>query len=299
MSKYHTPVLLNECLEGLSISPEGSYVDVTFGGGGHSKEILKNLSSGRLIGFDQDTDALENTLNDERFTLVNQNFKFLKNFLRLHRAIPVQGILADLGVSSHQFDTGERGFSTRFDGPLDMRMNNQSPLTAAKVLNSYTEEQLSSIFFLYGEVKNARRLAADIVSQRAEKTFETTTELKAVCQNLVSGKKINQYLAQVFQALRIEVNQELETLKSLLTQSLDVLDQGGRLVIISYHSLEDRLVKNFFKTGNFEGKQEKDFFGKLIRPLNPINNRVIIPTEEEIERNSRARSAKLRIAEKL
>lgn len=299
MSKYHVPVLLHECLEGLAIKENGTYVDVTFGGGGHSKEILKQLTTGRLIGFDQDDDALENSLNDEKFTLVNQNFKYLKNFLKFHQAIPINGLLADLGVSSHQFNTGERGFSTRFDGPLDMRMNINSDISATTIINEYSEEDLSNIFYQYGEIKSSRKLASKIAKQRSEEKITTTQQLRAICEGMAPAQKRAQFLAQVFQAVRIEVNQELESLKELLKQSLDVLDTGGRLVVISYHSLEDRLVKNFFKTGNFEGKLEKDFFGKVIRPLNPIQNKVIVPTQEEININSRARSARLRIAEKV
>jgi len=296
MSKYHTPALLDECIAALVIKEEGVYVDVTYGGGGHSKEILKNFTKGRLIAFDQDSEAIENKIEDERFTLVQQNFKYLKNFLKLHRAIPVDGILADLGISSHQINTAERGFSTRFDGPLDMRMNKEAKLSATSIVNKYSEEKLTQLFSQYGEVRNAKTLALKIVEKRAEKPIKTTQDLNSICEKLVQERKRSKYLAQVYQAIRIEVNQELEVLKDFLIQCLDVLDKNGRIAVISYHSLEDRLVKSFFKTGNFEGKLEKDFYGNIIRPLKPINNKVIVPTDEEIKRNPRARSARLRIA---
>ena len=299
MSNYHIPVLLEECLQGLAIKENGTYIDVTFGGGGHSKVILKKLSSGRLIAFDQDSDALNNEINDERFTLVNQNFKYLKNFLRMHKAIPVDGLLADLGVSSHQFNTPERGFSTRFEGPLDMRMNSNSELSAKEVINDYPESQLASILYQYGEIKNSKKLAQLITATRLSAPIQTTQDLRSLCEKLIAEKKINQYLAQVFQAIRIEVNQELESLKSLLKQSAEVIGIGGRIVVMSYHSLEDRLVKNYLRTGNFEGVQEKDFYGKLIRPFNPIQSKVIVPSDDEIKLNPRARSARLRIAERV
>jgi len=296
MSKYHTPALLHESINGLAIKENGTYVDVTFGGGGHSKEILKNLKDGRLIAFDQDQEALENNIEDPRFTLVQQNFKYLKNFLKLHKALPVDGVLADLGISSHQINTAERGFSTRFDGPLDMRMNKESKLSAASVIQNYSEEKLIQIFRQYGEIKNAKNLAFKIVESRKEKPIKTTQELNSICEKLVQERKRSKYLAQVYQAIRIEVNQELEVLKDFLKQSLDILTVDGRIAVISYHSLEDRLVKSFFKTGNFDGILEKDFYGNIIRPLQPINNKNIIPSAEELERNPRARSARLRIA---
>ena len=296
MSKYHTPALLHESINGLAIKENGTYVDVTFGGGGHSKEILKNLKDGRLIAFDQDQEALENNIEDPRLTLVQQNFKYLKNFLKLHKALPVDGVLADLGISSHQINTAERGFSTRFDGPLDMRMNKESKLSAASVIQNYSEEKLIQIFRQYGEIKNAKNLAFKIVESRKEKPIKTTQELNSICEKLVHERKRSKYLAQVYQAIRIEVNQELEVLKDFLKQSLDILTVDGRIAVISYHSLEDRLVKSFFKTGNFDGILEKDFYGNIIRPLQPINNKIIIPSAEELERNPRVRSARLRIA---
>tara|TARA_B110000495_G_C22972314_1_gene570769 strand:- start:305 stop:1207 length:903 start_codon:yes stop_codon:yes gene_type:complete len=296
MSKYHTPALLHESINGLAIKENGIYVDVTFGGGGHSKEILKNLKDGRLIAFDQDQEALENNIVDPRFILVQQNFKYLKNFLKLHKALPVDGVLADLGISSHQINTAERGFSTRFDGPLDMRMNKESKLSAASVIQNYSEEKLIQIFRQYGEIKNAKNLAFKIVESRKEKPIKTTQELNSICEKLVQERKRSKYLAQVYQAIRIEVNQELEVLKDFLKQSLDILTVDGRIAVISYHSLEDRLVKSFFKTGNFDGILEKDFYGNIIRPLQPVNNKIIIPSAEELERNPRARSARLRIA---
>jgi 16S rRNA (cytosine1402-N4)-methyltransferase len=294
---YHDPVLLSEAIEGLSIDPSGIYVDVTFGGGGHSKTILEKLGdSGRLIAFDQDEDAVKNQLDDERFELVEANFRFLKNYLRMHDALPVDGVLADLGVSSHQFDTGERGFSTRFDGPLDMRMDQSVKKSAAQVVAEYDEEALERIFKLYGELRKAKLIARELVSVRDTESIDTVEKLKSVVERFGPKNKMAQFFAQVFQALRIEVNDELKALEELLVQSVDVLDEGGRLVVISYHSLEDRLVKNFLKTGNFSGKPEKDFYGNLIRPLKPVKNKVTVPTEEEIKRNPRARSAKMRVA---
>ncbi len=298
MTKYHTPVLFQESIEGLALQDNGNYVDVTFGGGGHSRGILKSNESCKLFAFDQDSDSHENEIDDERFTLIKQNFRYLKNNLRMFDALPIDGLLADLGVSSHQFDIPDRGFSTRFDGPLDMRMNPMQKGTAADLLNTKTQEELTSIFKLYGEIKNAWKLAEAIILERDLTPFKTTDQLKKVAKKFTPEKKLNQYLAQVFQALRIEVNSELDVLKELLSQSVEVLKPQGRLVFISYHSLEDRLVKNFFKTGNFEGKPEKDFYGNLIRPLEPVNRKVIVPTEEELKENPRSRSAKLRIAEK-
>ena len=297
---YHNPVLLHKSIESLSIHPEGIYVDATFGGGGHARAILQQLGpNGRLVAFDQDPEAEANKPEDERLIFVNQNFRYLKNFLRLYGVLPVDGILADLGVSSHQFDEAERGFSTRFDGPLDMRMGKHQNLTAADVVNTYSEEELNRIFRLYGEIKNSRCMARLICAQREEKAFETTFELEAAVEKCIPPTRKNKMLAMLFQAIRIEVNQELEVLKSFLEQTADVLKPGGRLVVISYHSLEDRLVKNFVKTGNFEGKIQKDFFGNNLVDFKPVVNKAIIPDEEEIARNSRARSAKLRIAEKI
>ena len=300
MSEYHNPVMLAECIEGLAIKPDGVYVDVTFGGGGHSREILKHLSAkGRLLAFDQDVDAQANIPNDDRLTFIDQNFRFLKNNCRLHAAIPVDGVLADLGVSSHQFDRPERGFSTRFDADLDMRMDQSSSLTAKEVVNSYSEEDLHRIFGIYGEIQNAKSLAKTIVTARLNQPIETISGLKEVIKKLIPKGKENKYLAQVFQALRIEVNQELEALQDFLLQAADVLAVGGRLVVMSYHSLEDRLVKNFIAIGKFRGEVEKDFFGNPLKPLEAVSRKAITASEEEIKKNSRARSAKLRVAVKL
>ncbi|MFA8450827.1 MAG: 16S rRNA (cytosine(1402)-N(4))-methyltransferase RsmH [Bacteroidales bacterium] len=296
---YHKSVLYQECIDGLDIKPDGIFVDATFGGGGHSRGILENLNSeGKLFSFDQDPDALQNAIDDPRFTLINQNFKFLKNFLQLYKALPVDGILADLGVSSYQFDTPERGFSTRFDGRLDFRMNSNASLNGYDVVNTYTEEQLADVFFHYGELKNARRLASVIVNSRSEKKVETTFELKDIIRPLFPKMKENKFMALVFQALRIEVNQELDVLKDLLIQSTKVLKPGGRIAVITFHSLEDRLVKNFFKAGNFKGVPEKDFYGNVNCPFKLITRKPIVASAEELELNSRSRSAKLRIAEK-
>lgn len=298
--EYHNPVLLNESIDGMDISGNEVCVDVTFGGGGHSKEILKRLGGeGKLFGFDQDKDAVANTLPDERFTLVKQNFRYLKNFLKFHQAVPVDCVLADLGVSSHQFNKGERGFSIRFEGPLDMRMNQSGDLTAEKIINDYTEAELIRIFKEYGEVRNAQKLAFEIVSTRDSGRITKTIELIAIIEDCVPGKFRNKYLAQVFQALRIEVNDEMGALKDMLEQSYEVLKPGGRLSVITYHSLEDRLVKNFFKKGKFDGELEKDFFGNPQLKFKLINRKPIVPTEEEVKINNRARSAKLRVAEKL
>lgn len=297
---YHKPALLNETVDGLIVSPDGSYVDATFGGGGHAREILKRLSSqGKLFAFDQDPEAADNVFEDERLTFIQQNFAFLKNYLKLYRAIPVDGVLADFGVSFHQFDQGERGFSFRFSGPLDMRMDKKRPLTAAKVLNEYDEDRLTHIFKTYGELKNAAKVTAKIVAHRADSPLKTIDELKSLLVEMVPEKVQHKFLAQVFQAIRIEVNEELKVIEQLLEQAVEVLKAGGRITIITYHSLEDRLVKNFFRTGNFEGKVDKDFYGNLIRPLEPINRKPIVPSEKEIKANNRARSAKLRIAEKV
>lgn len=297
---YHNPVLLKESVDGLNIGEGGIFVDVTFGGGGHSKEILGRLDTeGKLFGFDQDKDAEANSLEDERFELVKQNFRYLKNYLKFYRAVPVDGVLADLGVSSHQFNEGERGFSIRFDGPLDMRMNQGIDLTAAKIVNEYDEQDLIRIFKEYGEVKNARSLVGEIIGRRESGDILTTQDLIEVIEVCVPERIKNKYLAQVFQALRIEVNDELKALREMLEQSYEVLKPGGRLSVITYHSLEDRLVKNFIKKGKFEGELEKDFFGNPQLKFKQVNRKPILPTAEEIKNNNRARSAKLRIAEKL
>ncbi len=295
---YHIPALLHETVDGLNIKPDGIYVDVTFGGGGHSKEILSKLSSkGKLIGFDQDLDALANVPDDPRFTFIRSNFKYLKNFLKYHGIHKVDGVLADLGVSSHHFDEEERGFSFRFDGQLDMRMNKEAQLTAEKVVNTYSEEQLADIFYLYGELHNARKIARTLVKSREQAPIIKIFQLVEVLKPFFSRDKEKKDMARVFQALRIEVNQELDALKQLLISTIEVLKPGGRISVLTYHSLEDRLVKNFFRSGNFEGKIEKDFFGNVLAPFKQVNNKVIVATDEEISKNSRARSAKLRIAE--
>ena len=297
---YHIPALLNECIEGLNINENGIYVDVTFGGGGHSKAILSELSyKGKLYSFDQDKDAEANILNDNRFVFVRSNFRFLSNFMMYHNVDGVDGLLADLGVSFHHFDDEERGFSFRFAGKLDMRMNQKGGQTAADILNTYEEEALADIFYLYGEMKNSRRIASAIVNRRSQKKFSTVEDFLEVVRKFVNKKHEKKELAQIFQALRIEVNQEMKALKQMLESALKELKPGGRLVVLTYHSLEDRIVKNFMKTGNFEGKADKDFFGKVNTPFRLINNKVIIASDEEIERNPRSRSAKLRIAEKL
>ena len=299
MSNYHTPVMLQECIDALAIRPDGTYVDVTFGGGGHSREIMKHLGAdGRLLAFDQDVDAQANGIADERFVFVDQNFRYLKNFCRLHNAVPVDGILADLGVSSFQFDQAERGFSIRFDAELDMRMNQASELSAKEVVNNYAEADLHRIFGIYGEIQNARSLARTVVTARLNAPINTVAELKNAIQGLIPRGKENKYLAQVFQALRIEVNQELEALKDFLTQSAEVLVSGGRLVVMSYHSLEDRLVKNFIAKGKFSGEVEKDLYGNDQKPFDAVSRGAITASEEEIKLNNRARSAKLRIAVK-
>ena len=295
---YHNPVMLDECIKGLEINPEGSYVDVTFGGGGHSRAILDRLTTGHLYAFDQDEDAAKNAFDDPRFTFIPQNFRYFKNFIQLYHCGQLDGIIADLGVSSHQFDTPEKGFSTRFDGLLDMRMSQSTANDAATVVNTYSVEELTRILSLYGEVQQARLVASDIVLARDTEPIETTAQLKAAVERRLPKGRENKVLAQIFQALRIEVNQELDALTAFLSQCPDVLKSGGRLVVMSYHSLEDRLVKNFIKTGNAEGKEEKDFFGNLLTPYNIITRKPIVPSDEEVERNSRARSAKLRIAER-
>ena len=297
--EYHNPVLLHPTVDGLNIKPDGVYVDVTFGGGGHSKEILKRLGpNGRLFAFDQDEDALANALPDERFTLINENFRFLKRFLRFHGVKSVDGILADLGVSSHQFDVPERGFSTRFDAELDMRMSQKNDLNAYRVVNEYEEQDLRRVFFDYGELKNAPVLARTIVQARRDYPIKTTDELKDVLKKYLPEKVRNKILAQIYQAIRIEVNQEMDVLKEFIEQSLEVLKPGGRFSVISYHSLEDRLVKRFIKNGMFEGEPERDFFGNFSVPFKTIG-KLIVPDNEEIKINNRARSAKLRVAEKI
>ena len=296
---YHVPVMLHESLEGLAIRPSGVYVDVTFSGGGHSREILNRLDDdGKLYGFDQDADAEKNIPADPRFVFVRSNFRYLYNFMRYHGvAGEVDGLLADLGVSSHHFDDKDRGFSFRFDGTLDMRMNTRAGQTAADIVNTYTEEQLADLFYLYGELKVARKLASVLVRSRETKKIETIADFLDVIKPFTGKDKEKKFLAQVFQALRIEVNDEMRALREMLQQTLQVLKPGGRLVVITYHSLEDRLVKNFLKTGNFEGKAEQDFFGNVKSPFRLVNNKVIVPSDEEVERNPRSRSAKLRIAE--
>ena len=296
--EYHNPVLLKESVDGLNIKPNGIYVDVTFGGGGHSREILSRLGpEGKLYAFDQDQDALANTIDDDRFILINENFRFIKRFLRFYGAKNVDGILGDLGVSSHQFDVPERGFSTRFDADLDMRMNQKSDLNAYKVVNEYDDVNLKRVFYDYGELKNAPALARTIIEARELHPIKTTDELKEVLAKFLPEKVRNKILAQIYQAIRIEVNQEMDVLKEFLEQSLEILKPEGRLSVISYHSLEDRLVKRFIKNGMFEGEPERDFFGNFSVPFKSIG-KLIIPNDAEIKINNRARSAKLRIAEK-
>ncbi len=296
---YHTPALLSESVNGLNIRTNGVYVDVTFGGGGHSREILRLLGNeGRLLAFDQDEKAAENAIADSRFTFVRSNFRFLKNFLRYHDIEKVDGVLADLGVSSHHFDDAERGFSFRFSGDLDMRMNRDAKKTAAQILNEYSEEKLSDLFFHYGELKNARKIASEVVAFRQSEPIQNTAQLLQVLEPFTRKDREKKTLAQAFQALRIEVNNEMSALTDMLTQALEVLTPGGRLSVISYHSLEDRLVKNFFRTGNFEGELVKDFFGNVETPFELVNRKVIVASEEEQQRNPRSRSAKLRVAEK-
>ena len=299
-NSYHVPVLLKECVEGLNIKPDGVYVDVTFGGGGHSREILKNLGeNGVLIAFDQDPDAQRNKIDDPRFHFVDQNFAFLKNNLRLLGYNTVDGILADLGVSSHQFNEPERGFSTRFDSDLDMRMDKTGKLTAAEILNSYSEDQLHKLFGMYGEVKNAKSLAKSIVSGRIDQSINTLADFKRVAGAQIPKGKENKYMAQVFQALRIEVNSEINVLENFLSQTAEVLKTGGRLVVMSYHSLEDRPVKSFLAKGKFKGEVDKDFFGNEQKPFKLITRKAVMADAAELARNSRARSAKLRIGEKI
>lgn len=298
--EYHIPVLASESIEGLNLHPDADVVDATFGGGGHSRLILQNLGSdGRLFAFDQDEDAAGNVIDDRRFFFIRHNFRYVKNFLQFHDVEKVDAIFADYGVSSHEFDVAERGFSFRFEGALDMRMNREADKDAAKVVNEYSEEQLRMVFRMFGEIKNAGRLASVICKKRAEKPIKTTVQLKDIAAECAPRATENKYLAQVFQALRIEVNEEMEALKEFMEAAKDLLNPGGRLVVLTYHSLEDRLCKNFMRSGNFEGKIEKDFYGNVISPFKLINRKVVIAGEEELEKNPRARSAKLRIAEKI
>jgi 16S rRNA (cytosine1402-N4)-methyltransferase len=296
---YHVSVLLKESVDGLDIQPDGIYVDVTFGGGGHSREILSRLgTNGRLFGFDQDADAESNIMNDDRFTFVRSNFRYLKNWMRFHEVEKIDGLLADLGVSSHHFDDETRGFSFRFDAPLDMRMNKRAGMTAADVLNNYTEEQLADIFYLYGELKNARKIASVVVKARQDSPIETTGQLLQLTEKIFAREREKKEVTKLFQALRIEVNHEMDALREMLNSACQLLRPGGRMSVITYHSLEDRIVKNVMRAGNAEGKVEQDFFGRAKSPLHLINNRVIVPTDDELQRNPRSRSAKLRIAEK-
>lgn len=300
MEVYHTSVLLKESVDGLNINPSGIYVDCTFGGGGHSKEILSRLNNnGRLIAFDQDAEALKNKLNDTRLTLVHGNFKFLRNYLRFEDAPQVDGILADLGVSGHHFDSQTRGFSFRFDSPLDMRMNQDAGFSAQNIVNEYSVDQLASIFRMYGELDNAGRIAWLIDSYRGKQKITTVGQLKEAIAQVTPQKAATKFLAKVFQALRIEVNHEMDALREMLEQTADVVKKGGKLVIITYHSLEDRLVKNYMKNGKFDGQAEKDLFGNVNVPFKMENRKVIVPDIQELDKNSRSRSAKLRIAEKI
>jgi 16S rRNA (cytosine1402-N4)-methyltransferase len=297
---YHVPVLLNESIDGLAIKPDGIYVDVTFGGGGHSKEILRRLGKkGHLYSFDQDPDAEKNIVNDDRFTFVRSNFRYIKNWMRYYGVDHIDGLLADLGVSSHHFDDETRGFSFRFDAPLDMRMNKRSGTTAAEILNNYDEEQLADIFYIYGELKNARKIAAAITKARNEKRIETTDDFLHVTEKLFQREREKKEMAKMFQALRIEVNHEMDALKEMLNGAMETLCEGGRLSVITYHSLEDRIVKNMMKAGNVEGKVKQDFFGRIEAPFRLVNNKVIVPSDEEQQQNPRSRSAKLRVAEKI
>jgi len=296
---FHEPVLLKESIDGLNIKEEGIYIDATYGGGGHSHEILKHIGKGSLIAFDQDEDALVNKADDDRLILINQNFRYMKNFLKLYKAVPVDGILADLGISSYQIDNPERGFSLRFEGALDLRMNQKKSLSAKQIVNEYPVGKLKKIFWSYGELKNGSKIAREIETSRSRKEISTTKQLQEATIKCAPKGLENKFYAKLFQALRIEVNDELGSLKDLLSQSVELLDKGGRMVVISYHSLEDRLVKNFLKSGNFEGEIEKDFYGNPLVQFKLITRKPVVPTEEEIKRNSRARSAKLRIAEKI
>ena len=296
---YHVPVLLRESIDGLDIKPDGVYVDVTFGGGGHSREILQRLGKkGHLYSFDQDEDAEGNIPEDGRFTFVRSNFRYLRNWMRYYGVEQIDGLLADLGVSSHHFDDETRGFSFRFEAPLDMRMNKRAGMTAADILNNYSEEQLADVFYIYGELKNARKIASVIVKARNEKTIETTGDLLKITEDLLPKTREKKEAAKLFQALRIEVNHEMDALKEMLNGACDVLRDGGKLSVITYHSLEDRIVKNFMKAGNVEGKVKQDFFGRIEAPFKQVGGKVITPSEEEQQHNPRSRSAKLRIAEK-
>jgi len=298
-NSYHIPVLLKESIDALNINPAGTYVDVTFGGGGHSREILSHLSTGKLIAFDRDSDAEANKINDDRFIFVRNNFRFLHNFLRYNKIDEVDGIFADLGVSSHHFDDAARGFSFRYSADIDMRMNKDSKFSAAKLLNEYSENELKRVFRDYGELNNAYKLSKIIVEKRSEKSIKTVNEFLSIIQPFTPKKDENKFLAKVFQSLRIEVNQEIDALEQLLIHSLKSLKNQGRLVVITYHSLEDRLVKNYMRSGNIEGKIEKDFYGNVICPFKLITRKAIAPSDTEIEANSRARSAKLRVVEKI
>ena len=304
MSEYHNPVLLNETIDGLNIQPNGVYVDVTFGGGGHSRRILEKLEKGTLVGFDQDADARANAdelakvFPGRSFTFIDSNFRYLEKYLKFHRVGQVDGVLADLGVSSHQFDVADRGFSTRSNGELDMRMDQSQVLSAKTLLNTISEKDLIHLLSMYGEVKNARTLAAAVIGARSEKEIETSGELKAIAETVAPKGKVMKYLAQVFQAIRIEVNNEMDALRDFLNQCKEVIKPGGRLVVISYHSLEDRMVKSYLQKGNVKGKEEKDFYGNVLKPFSAVNRKPILPGQEELQRNNRARSAKLRIAQK-
>lgn len=298
MSEYHTPVLLEKSIDALNLQPNGIYVDVTYGGGGHSRRILEQLQGGKLVAFDQDEDALQNLIDDERLIFVNHNFKFLKNFLRYHDISKVDGILADLGVSSHDFDQPDRGFSFRFDGKLDMRMNQSAEKDAVKVINEYDAAKLGEIFREYGEIQNWRNLSQTIEQARSSERISSVQQFLKAIARCVPARVEKKYLAQVFQALRIEVNNEMEALEKFLESTLDLLNPGGRLVVISYHSLEDRMVKNFMRSGRIDGKSEQDFFGHYHLPLEVITRKVIVPDDNETARNPRARSARLRIAQK-
>lgn len=299
MTAYHLPALLEESIAGLNLRPDGVYVDVTFGGGGHSRAILSHLTTGRLIAFDQDLDAAVNIINDERVTFLNQNFRYLKNNLRYLGYKEIDGLIADLGVSFHQFDEQERGFSFRSDAQLDMRMNRKSGLRASDLLRTYDEEQMASVFYRYGELDNSRKIARAVVKARQTKPVVSVKDLSEAVESLVPFNQENKFYAKLFQSLRIEVNREMDALTDMLTQALQILKPGGRMVVITYHSLEDRLVKNFIRTGNFDGTAEKDFYGNLLVPFRAINRKVIVPSEDEVAKNNRARSARMRIAEKI
>ena len=296
---FHNPVLLNESIKGLNIKPNGVYVDATFGGGGHSKLILEHLDDGQLFAFDQDQVTQDNILSDNRFKLINTNFRYIKSFLRMEGIEKIDGLLADLGVSSYQFDNADRGFSIRFESELDMRMNTETIITAKEIINNYSEENLSKIFYEYGELRNSRQIAREILHTREVAPIITTIDLIKSISHLSPLRKKNQFLARVFQSIRIEVNEEIASLKDMLKSAIELLNKTGRLVVLSYHSIEDRVIKNLFKKGNFEGDVEKDFYGNIIKPFKEINNKIIVASAEEIRSNPRSRSAKLRIAEKI